>query len=232
MNSYSFTIKDKSDANDILVYRDNYVMVFNSAKVINSTSVVSNSNIGILESDVKRFTNYFNDTNTFTTYKSASEMINSASNIDALILLKSDITKYASSKGLAISYEFLSETKDYVITLKKKVNDAAVKNKKVVVKITNKDKSYTKKTNSKGQVSIPISWLGKLKFKISFAGDDIFVKSSANPNVTAVKGGTKIVAPASVGQGFKYIVTLKNSAGKLYEDWPPPTLIILSPSTL
>ena len=69
LNSYSFTIKDKSDANDILVYRDNYVMVFNSAKVINSTSVVSNSNIGILESDVKRFTNYFNDTNTFTTYK-------------------------------------------------------------------------------------------------------------------------------------------------------------------
>ena len=122
LNSYSFTIKDKSDANDILVYRDNYVMVFNSAKVINSTSVVSNSNIGILESDVKRFTNYFNDTNTFTTYKSASEMINSASNIDALILLKSDITKYASSKGLAISYEFLSETKDYVITLKGDAN--------------------------------------------------------------------------------------------------------------
>ena len=49
-------------------------------------------------------------------------MINSASNIDALILLKSDITKYASSKGLAISYEFLSETKDYVITLKGDAN--------------------------------------------------------------------------------------------------------------
>jgi hypothetical protein len=57
-----------------------------------------------------------------------------------------------------------------------------------------------------------------LKFKISFAGDDIFVKSSANTNVTAVKGGTKIVAPASVGQGFKYIVTLKNSAGKVLSD--------------
>lgn len=122
LNNYSFTIKDKSDSNDILVYRDNYVMVFNNTKVINNTSVVSNNNIGILESDVNRFTNYFNDTNTFTTYKSAAEMINSADNIDALILLKSDITKYASSKGLAISYEFLSETKDYVISLKGDTN--------------------------------------------------------------------------------------------------------------
>ena len=128
-------------------------------------------------------------------------------------------TVYPQKCGTKLSYETLVQYgSDYVITLKKKVNDAAVKNKKVVVKITNKDKSYTKKTNSKGQVSIPISWLGKLKFKISFAGDDIFVKSSANPNVTAVKGGTKIVAPASVGQGFKYIVTLKNSAGKVLSD--------------
>ena len=118
LNNYSFTIKDKVDANDILVYRDNYVLVFNNTKVINNTSEVSNSKIGILESDINRFTSYFNDTNTFTTYKNASEMINSASNIDALILLKSDITKYVSSKGIAISYEFLSETKDYVITLK------------------------------------------------------------------------------------------------------------------
>jgi hypothetical protein len=128
-------------------------------------------------------------------------------------------TVYPQKCGTKLSYETLVQYgSDYVITLKKKVNDAAVKNKKVVVKITNKDKSYTKKTNSKGQVSIPISWLGKLKFKISFAGDDIFVKSSAKPNVTAVKGGTKIVAPASVGQGFKYIVTLKNSAGKVLSD--------------
>ena len=118
LNDYSFTIKDKSASNDILVYRDNYVMVFNSSKVINNTSDVYNSNIGILEADVNRFTNYFNDTNTFTTYKSSIDMINGASSIDALILLKSDITKYASSKCLAISYDFLSETKDYVITVK------------------------------------------------------------------------------------------------------------------
>jgi len=122
LNSYSFTLKDKKEDNDILVYRDNYVMVFNSTTVINNTSDISNTKIGVLESDVNRFTKYFNDTNTFTTYKSSSEMINGASNVDALILLKSDITKYVSSKGLAISYEFLSETKDYVITLKGDTN--------------------------------------------------------------------------------------------------------------
>ena len=122
LNNYSFTIKDKMDTNDILVYRDNYVMVFNSPKVIKSTSDVSNAKIGLLENDVNRFSSYFNDTNTFTTYKSTVDMISSSNNIDALILLKSDITKYISSKNLAISYEFLSETKDYVISLKGDAN--------------------------------------------------------------------------------------------------------------
>lgn len=122
LNNYSFTIKDKMDNNDILVYRDNYVMVFNSSKVIKNPSDISNSKIGLLENDVNRFSSYFNDTNTFTTYKSATDMINSSSNIDVLILLKSDIIKYISSKNLAISYEFLSETKDYVISLKGDAN--------------------------------------------------------------------------------------------------------------
>ena len=122
LNNYSFTIKDKMDNNDILVYRDNYVIVFNSSKVIKSPSEISNSKIGLLENDVNRFSSYFNDTNTFTTYKSATDMINSSSNVDALILLKSDIIKYISSKNLAISYEFLSETKDYVISLKGDAN--------------------------------------------------------------------------------------------------------------
>lgn len=118
LNNYSFTIKDKSGSGDILVYQDNYVLVFNKSKVINNTNSVSNTNIGVLESDLNRFKDYFNDSNTFTTYKSASDMIEGSGNVDALILLKSDLTKYVSSKGLAISYEFLSETKDYVITLK------------------------------------------------------------------------------------------------------------------
>ena len=122
LNNYSFTIKDKMDNNDILLYRDNYVIVFNSSKVIKSPSEISNSKIGLLENDVNRFSSYFNDTNTFTTYKSATDMINSSSNVDALILLKSDIIKYISSKNLAISYEFLSETKDYVISLKGDAN--------------------------------------------------------------------------------------------------------------
>ena len=154
--------------------------------------------------------------------------INAHSKFSVLISYAGDSNFYKSSKkttvypqkcGTKLSYETLVQYgSDYVITLQKKVDDAAVKNRKVIVKITNKDKSYTKKTNSKGQVIIPIRDLGKLKFKISFAGDDVFIKSSANPNVTAVKGGTKIVAPASVGQGFKYIVTLKNSAGKVLSD--------------
>ena len=152
-------------------------------------------------------------------------IINAKKSFSVLISYAGNSNFYKSSKkttvypqkcGTKLSYATLVQYgSDYVITLKKKVNNAAVKNRKVVVKITNKDKSYTKKTNSKGQVLIPIRDLGKLKFKISFAGDNIFVKSSASANVTSVKGGTKIVAPNKVSQGFKYIITLKNSGGKV-----------------
>ena len=117
LNSYSFTLKNKANNDDILIYRDNYVMVFNNTKVIKQTEDIINTKIGILDTDINRFSSYFNDTNTFVTYKSATEMINDSDNIDALILLKSDITKYAISKNIAISYEFLAETKDYVISL-------------------------------------------------------------------------------------------------------------------
>lgn len=125
-------------------------------------------------------------------------------------------TIYPKKCGTELSYKTLVQYgSNYIVTLKKKVDGHPIKNRKVSIKISNKGKSYTKKTNSKGQVSIPIGDLGKLKMKISFAGDDVFVKSSASPNVTVEKGATKIIAPTNVGKGFKYVVTLKNSAGKV-----------------
>ena len=90
LNSYSFTLKNKANNDDILIYRDNYVMVFNNTKVIKQTEDIINTKIGILDTDINRFSSYFNDTNTFVAYKSATEMINDSDNIDALILLKSE----------------------------------------------------------------------------------------------------------------------------------------------
>ena len=103
---------------------------------------------------------------------------------------------------------------DFVVNLKK-VNGDPVKDKKVIVKITNRNVSYTLKTDSKGKISVPIEYLGTLKMKISFAGSDALAKSSASPNLTVEKGTTKLKgSAASVGKGFNYYITLKNSAGK------------------
>ena len=103
---------------------------------------------------------------------------------------------------------------DLVVTLRKETN-APVKNKKVVVKITNKDKKYTIKTNSKGQALIPMNYLNTLDIKVSFAGNGNFIKSSLKTKVNVSQGTTKIVDSGDeVGKGFDYDIFLQNSAGK------------------
>lgn len=103
---------------------------------------------------------------------------------------------------------------DLVVNLKK-MTGAPVKNKKVVVKITNKNKKYNIKTNSKGQVLIPMDYLDTLKVKVNFAGNDNFIKSSLSTKVNVTQGSTKIVDSGDeVGKGFDYDIILKNSAGK------------------
>lgn len=104
---------------------------------------------------------------------------------------------------------------DFVVTLRK-VNGEPVKNKKVKIKITNKNLSYTRKTNSKGQFTVPIGSIGTYNTKISFAGTKVFVKSSVCPNLTVVKGATKLEgSETELSQDSKYYITLKNSAGKV-----------------
>ncbi|SFL65142.1 Pseudomurein-binding repeat-containing protein [Methanobrevibacter olleyae] len=110
---------------------------------------------------------------------------------------------------------YLEYGENFVVSLKK-VNNEPVKNKKVIVKITNMNKTYIKKTNSKGQFNVPINHIGTLNTKISFAGDSLFVKSSSNPILTVVKGGTRLEgSDTTVGKGFNYDINLKNSAGKV-----------------
>ena len=117
LNDYSFTLKNKKDKNDLLVYRDNYVLVNLDGSVINDLSEINNYNIGIVTENLEKFKKYFNDTNVYTEYSSTSEALNNDGNVNALILLKSDVMQYLCEKKLSISYQFLSETKDYVLTL-------------------------------------------------------------------------------------------------------------------
>ena len=116
---------------------------------------------------------------------------------------------------LDYSTKNLEYGQNFVITLRKQCNNAGISNQVVKVNITNKNKVYTKKTNSKGQISIPMNYLGTVDMKINYAGKDMFIKSSAKPKVTVSKGTTSFKDSGSnIGQGFTYVVTLKSSAGK------------------
>ena len=116
---------------------------------------------------------------------------------------------------LVYSTKNLEYGNDFVVTLRKQCNHAGISNQIVKVNILNKDKVYTKKTNSKGRIAIPMGSLGTYDMKISFAGKDMFVRSSASSKITVVKGSTSFKdSGANVGKGFDYVITLKNSAGK------------------
>lgn len=117
LSDYSFVLKDKKEGNDILVYKDNYVMIGLNENVNINPNNVSKSYIGVLTADKDKFSKYFNDTNVLKTYNNKTEIFNDISNLNYIILLKTDVMKFISQKNLSISYEFLSETKDYVITL-------------------------------------------------------------------------------------------------------------------
>lgn len=116
LNNYAFTVKDKSEKNDLLFYQDNYVLVKNDGSIINDITLVNNLKIGLLTSDINKFNKYFNDSNSFKTFKNVMDIFNDQE-INAFIVLKSDALKYICDKNLNISYQFLSETKDFVITL-------------------------------------------------------------------------------------------------------------------
>ena len=104
----------------------------------------------------------------------------------------------------------------YTVTLKDE-NGEIIKKQKVIVKVNGK--KYTKKTNSKGQVTIKVKF-SKLKtytVKATYKKTKSYKKSSATGKITVQKIVTKITAPnmeTSPNTTNDYTVTLKTSAGK------------------
>lgn len=119
LNDYAFTVKDKKEKNDLLVYKDNYALVNIDGTVISNIDDVSNYKIAIIEGDLDRFKNYFDETNTFVEYSDNNSLFSQIidDGINGIILLKTDLMKYISERNLSISYQFTGETKDYVLTL-------------------------------------------------------------------------------------------------------------------
>ena len=116
---------------------------------------------------------------------------------------------------LVYSTTNLEYGQNFVVTLRKQCNNDYIPNEIVKVNIINKNQVFTKKTNSKGQLLIPMNSLGTLDMEINFAGRDMFLKSSASPKITISKGTTSFKdSGVIVPRENAFVITLKNSAGK------------------
>ena len=107
-------------------------------------------------------------------------------------------------------------SKYYTVTLKDG-NGKGIAKQKVTVKINGK--TYTKTTNSKGQVKISVKFTSLKSYKVSasYKGSKIYKKASSSGKINVAKTVTKITAPSvsTLPKVSKtYTVTLKTSTGK------------------
>lgn len=128
-NKSSFKIVDKATKDDILVLRDNYVLITNNNITYNKVNDMNNLRIGILASDEAVIRNYYSDTNyvnqniQFVNYDNYSSLINSLntdnSGLNGIIVLKTLYTNNLIEKDkVKIAYQFTNLTKDYVLSIK------------------------------------------------------------------------------------------------------------------
>jgi len=127
--SYTFKLVNKAGEDDILIFRDNYVLITNTNNIYSKSSEINNLNIGVLSSDEFLIKSYYSDIDisnkniTFVVFESYTDLMKEIfkedSRINALFILKSLYTDYLiSSDNLSIGYQYANLTKDFVISIK------------------------------------------------------------------------------------------------------------------
>ena len=126
-SEYSLKIVDKVGDNQILLYRDNYVLVINENKKINSLDEIQDFTIGALNKDIDLVNSYLNVKSSLLlkSFESYSDMINDITNeddskktVDAIVLPRLICFKeIASNDKLNIAYHISEITQDYVLQM-------------------------------------------------------------------------------------------------------------------
>ena len=149
-SDYSFTLKDKLDDKDILVYQDNYVLISKISDKKVSIKDIKGKKIGVLDKERDKVEFYLNnDTLTFTTYESVDDLLDEferkTTELDYIVLPKTMYLNTILSKNYVICYNISEMTKSYVITLGN--NDTL---NKIITKYFNKwhDMSYDESFNN------------------------------------------------------------------------------------
>lgn len=124
--NYKLDIVNEVGTNDVEIYKDNMVLVTKNNIQYNSLDDIKNIKIGVLVSDKEQVVNYLGtdlityvDYNTYTDLKTAINTqpeVNPV--IDAIIILKSTVTKEMIENNLNIAYHFNDLNKSYVLSVK------------------------------------------------------------------------------------------------------------------
>lgn len=119
-NEYVFSLVDNASENDILIMKDNYVIVSKEEYTYNNPSEIHNTKIGVLASDIEKFNKLFDNSVEFITFETIDELYNnliSEDTINSIITLKTLVMEPMIKNELKINYQFNNQTKDYVISL-------------------------------------------------------------------------------------------------------------------
>lgn len=118
---YSLQLKKTLNEKDVLVYKDNYVLVTKNNIKYNSLNEIKNLNIKILKNEAEEITFYLKDNENlkYTTFGSMEDLINNLSdNEDGIIIPKTEyLDKIVSNKNMNIAYNFNDLAVYYAISL-------------------------------------------------------------------------------------------------------------------
>lgn len=119
---YALKVVDAIEDNQVLIYEDDYVLVTNDNKKINSINSIKDMKIGVLSGDLDRVNTYVNmdSTNVLKSFQNYSSMIaeltgDNENKVDAIVLPKLEcFNEIVSNSKLNIAYH-ISEMKRYYV---------------------------------------------------------------------------------------------------------------------
>ncbi len=117
--SLGFTINKNITKDDLLIFKDHYVIVGKSYTSINNLNDLIGKNIGALANDINRFNTNYNLNMTFTTIENKDAMVNSLTEnkVDYLLIPLNEYLDEILSNNLIILYHIDDITNYYYIKL-------------------------------------------------------------------------------------------------------------------
>lgn len=119
-SNYVFQVVDQKKDNDILIMKDNFVLITKNVNFYDNIQDIYDLKIGIMDSDLSLFSEILDNNilESFESYDNLMEdLVKEDTELDGIIILKSFAMKFLIDNNLKISYQFFNQTKDFVITL-------------------------------------------------------------------------------------------------------------------